>query len=44
MDKKKAKFTVIDALIIIVVLAVIVVGGIKVLPMFTNTAIAIMMA
>ena len=38
MDKKKAKFTVIDALIIIVVLAVLVVGGIKVLPMFTNTA------
>lgn len=37
MDKKKVKFTVIDALIIVVVLAALAVGGIKVLPMFTNS-------
>ena len=36
MSEKKAKFTAIDAIIILVILAVIVVGAIKILPSFTN--------
>ena len=36
MSEKKAKFTAIDARIILVILAVIVVGAIKILPSFTN--------
>lgn len=38
MDKKKAKFTVIDALIIAVVLVILGIGGVKALPMLTNTS------
>ena len=36
MSEKKAKFTAIDAIIILVILAVIVVGAIKILPSFTS--------
>ena len=36
MSEKKAKFTAIDAIIILVILAVIVVGAIKILPSFIN--------
>lgn len=36
MEKKKIRFTVIDAVIILVVLAVVVVAGMKILPMITR--------
>ena len=41
MSEKKAKFTAIDAIIILVILAVIVVGAIKILPSFTGDDVTI---
>ncbi len=38
MSEKKARFTVVDAVIIVVVLAAVVIGAIKLLPSLINTA------